>query len=58
MARRADLLTFQVDEIERAELAPGEDEELAQERIAADERGAAGQRSADGIYSLLIVGAR
>jgi DNA repair protein RecN (Recombination protein N) len=55
LARRADLLTFQVDEIEKAELAPGEDEELAQERtrlINAERLGSL----ADGIYSLLIAG--
>ncbi|MGQ9599910.1 MAG: DNA repair protein RecN [Anaerolineae bacterium] len=32
LARRIDLLQYQVDEIEAARLAPGEEEELAQER--------------------------
>lgn len=33
LARRADLLTYQVDEIEKAGLREGEDEELQQERV-------------------------
>jgi DNA repair protein RecN (Recombination protein N) len=33
LARRVDLLKFQIDEIETARLAPGEDEELRQERL-------------------------
>jgi DNA repair protein RecN (Recombination protein N) len=56
LARRTDLLTFQVDEIERAGLEPGEDEALAQERsrlMNAERLGTL----ADGIYSLLIAGA-
>ena len=56
LARRADLLKFQVEEIERAELAPDEDEELAQERsrlMNAERLGGL----ADSIYALLIAGA-
>ncbi len=56
LARRADLLKFQVDEIEKAELVVGEDEELAQERsrlMNAERLGTL----ADGIYGLLIAGA-
>jgi DNA repair protein RecN (Recombination protein N) len=56
LARRADLLKFQVEEIERAELAPGEDEELALERtrlMNAERLGGL----ADSIYALLIAGA-
>ena len=56
LARRADLLKFQVDEIEKAELSAGEDEELAQERsrlMNAEKLGTL----ADGIYGLLIAGA-
>ena len=55
LARRADLLKFQVDEIEKAELIAGEDAELAQERsrlMNAERLGAL----ADGIYGLLIAG--
>ncbi len=33
-ARRTDLLRYQIDEIEQAELTPGEDEELAKRRAA------------------------
>ncbi|HUS16372.1 MAG TPA: AAA family ATPase, partial [Chloroflexia bacterium] len=56
LARRADLLTFQVEEIDRAELTRGEDEELAQERsrlMNAERLGTL----ADAIYALLIAGA-
>lgn len=56
LARRADLLKFQVDEIEKAELAPGEDEELAQERARLMNAERLGTL-ADGIYGLLIAGA-
>ena len=55
LARRADLLKFQVDEIEKAELIAGEDAELAQERsrlMNAERLGTL----ADGIYGLLIAG--
>jgi DNA repair protein RecN (Recombination protein N) len=55
LARRADLLKFQVDEIEKADLAPGEDEELAQERTRLMNAERLGSL-ADGIYSLLIAG--
>ena len=55
LARRADLLKFQVDEIEKAGLAPGEDEELAQERTRLMNAERLGSL-ADGIYSLLIAG--
>src|SRR5205823_3060504 len=53
LARRADLLKFQVDEIEKADLAPGEDEELAQERARLVNAERLGDL-ADGIYGLLI----
>lgn len=55
LARRADLLRFQVNEIEAARLQQGEEEELAQERIllANAERLAAG---ADAAYRALYGG--
>src|SRR5207253_8965884 len=56
LARRADLLKFQVDEIEKAELLPGEDEDLAQERARLMNAERLGSL-ADGIYGLLIAGA-
>jgi DNA repair protein RecN (Recombination protein N) len=53
LARRADLLTFQVEEIEKAALQPGEDEELANERsrLSNAERLSS---LCDSIYALLI----
>jgi DNA repair protein RecN (Recombination protein N) len=53
LARRADLLTFQVEEIEKAALQPGEDEELANERsrLSNSERLSS---LCDSIYALLI----
>ncbi len=56
LARRIDLLQFQVEEIERARLQPGEDVELARERtrLANAERLSA---AAAGAYLLLYEGA-
>ncbi len=53
LARRADLLTFQVEEIEKVALQPGEDEELANERsrLSNAERLSS---LCDSIYALLI----
>jgi DNA repair protein RecN (Recombination protein N) len=53
LARRADLLTFQVEEIDKAALQPGEDEDLANERsrLANSERLSS---LCDSIYALLI----
>ena len=53
LARRVDLLTFQVEEIEKAGTQPGEDEELANERsrLANSERLSS---LCDAIYALLI----
>jgi DNA repair protein RecN (Recombination protein N) len=53
LARRADLLTFQVEEITTAGVQPNEDEELAQERsrLANSERLSS---LCDSIYALLI----
>ncbi len=53
LARRADLLTYQVEEINRANIRPGEDEELARERsrLLNSEKLSA---LCDSIYSLLI----
>ncbi|HKP53241.1 MAG TPA: DNA repair protein RecN [Chloroflexia bacterium] len=53
LARRADLLTYQVEEIEKAAVQPGEDEELANERsrLSNAERLSA---LCDAIYALLI----
>jgi DNA repair protein RecN (Recombination protein N) len=53
LARRADLLTYQVEEIEKASLQPGEDEELANERsrLSNAERLSS---LCDSIYALLI----
>jgi len=53
LARRADLLTYQVEEIEKAGVQPGEDEELANERsrLSNAERLSA---LCDAIYALLI----
>jgi DNA repair protein RecN (Recombination protein N) len=53
LARRADLLTFQVEEIEKAELSTGEDTELANERsrLSNAERLSS---LCDSIYALLI----
>jgi DNA repair protein RecN (Recombination protein N) len=53
LARRADLLTFQVEEIEKAAPQPGEDEELANERsrLSNAERLST---LCDSIYALLI----
>ncbi|HMA38336.1 MAG TPA: DNA repair protein RecN [Chloroflexia bacterium] len=56
LARRADLLNFQVEEIERAELVPGEDEELDLERARLMNAERLGTL-ADTIYSVLIAGA-
>ncbi|MGI8586954.1 MAG: DNA repair protein RecN [Chloroflexia bacterium] len=56
LARRADLLRFQVEEIERAGLESGEDEELAAERSRLINAERLGELS-DGIYELLIAGA-
>lgn len=55
LARRADLLSFQVDEIDKAELAVGEDTELANERsrLSNAERLSS---LCDSIYALLIEG--
>lgn len=55
LARRADLLSFQVEEIENADVAPGEDEQLATERsrLANSERLSS---LCDSIYALLIEG--
>lgn len=55
LARRADLLRFQVNEIEAARLSPGEEEDLRQERIllANAERLASG---ADAAYKALYAG--
>ena len=56
LARRADLLTFQVEEIEKADLRAGEDTELANERsrLSNSERLSS---LCDSIYALLIEGA-
>jgi DNA repair protein RecN (Recombination protein N) len=53
LARRADLLTYQVEEIEKAGVQPNEDEELANERsrLSNSERLSA---LCDAIYALLI----
>jgi len=53
LARRADLLTYQVEEIEKVAVQPGEDEELANERsrLSNAERLSA---LCDAIYALLI----
>jgi DNA repair protein RecN (Recombination protein N) len=53
LARRADLLSFQVEEIEKAGVQPNEDEELANERsrLVNSERLSA---LCDSIYALLI----
>jgi DNA repair protein RecN (Recombination protein N) len=53
LARRADLLTYQVEEISRAAVHPGEDEELARERsrLLNSEKLSA---LCDSIYALLI----
>ncbi len=53
LARRADLLTFQVEEIEKAGVQPGEDEELANERsrLSNSEKLSS---LCDSIYALLI----
>jgi DNA repair protein RecN (Recombination protein N) len=55
LARRADLLTFQVEEIEKADLRAGEDTELANERsrLSNSERLSS---LCDSIYALLIEG--
>lgn len=55
LARRADLLTFQVEEIDKAELAVGEDAELTNERsrLSNAERLSS---LCDSIYALLIEG--
>ena len=53
LARRADLLTFQVEEIEKAALQPGEDEELANERSRLTNAERLSSLS-ESIYALLI----
>ncbi len=55
LARRADLLQFQVDEIEKAALVEGEDADLAQERVRLSNAERLGGL-ADSIYALLIAG--
>jgi DNA repair protein RecN (Recombination protein N) len=55
LARRADLLKFQVEEIEKAALVEGEDTELAQERVRLNNAERLGGL-ADTIYALLIAG--
>jgi DNA repair protein RecN (Recombination protein N) len=56
LAHRADLLTYQVEEIEKADLQPGEDTDLAAERsrLSNSERLSA---ICDSLYALLIEGA-
>ena len=56
LAHRADLLTYQVEEIEKADLQPGEDNDLAAERsrLSNSERLSA---ICDSLYALLIEGA-
>jgi DNA repair protein RecN (Recombination protein N) len=56
LAHRADLLTYQVEEIEKADLQPGEDADLAAERsrLSNSERLSA---ICDSLYALLIEGA-
>lgn len=56
LAHRADLLTYQVEEIEKADLQPGEDTDLASERsrLSNSERLSA---ICDSLYALLIEGA-
>ena len=53
LARRVDLLTYQVEEIEKASIQPGEDEDLANERsrLANSERLSS---ICDAMYALLI----
>lgn len=55
LAHRADLLTYQVEEIEKADLQPGEDADLAAERsrLSNSERLSA---ICDSLYALLIEG--
>jgi DNA repair protein RecN (Recombination protein N) len=55
LARRADLLKFQVEEIEKAALVEGEDAALDQERVRLGNAERLGSL-ADGIYALLIAG--
>jgi DNA repair protein RecN (Recombination protein N) len=55
LARRADLLQFQVEEIEKAALVEGEDAELTQERVRLTNAERLGSL-ADSIYALLIAG--
>ena len=55
LARRADLLQFQVEEIEKAALVEGEDAELNQERVRLTNAERLGEL-ADSIYALLIAG--
>ncbi|MGI6368141.1 MAG: DNA repair protein RecN [Anaerolineae bacterium] len=55
MARRVDLLTYQIDEIKRASLTPGEDEELARQRellVTAEQRA----QLAASVYEQLVGG--
>jgi DNA repair protein RecN (Recombination protein N) len=56
LAHRADLLTYQVEEIEKADLQPGEDADLAAERsrLSNSERLSA---LCDSLYGVLIEGA-
>jgi DNA repair protein RecN (Recombination protein N) len=55
LARRADLLKFQVEEIDKAALVEGEDTELNQERVRLMNAERLGSL-ADSIYALLIAG--
>ena len=56
LARRADLLTYQVEEIEKAGVQSDEDEELANERSRLSNAGRLSDLC-DSIYALLIEGA-
>ncbi|MEP6776397.1 MAG: DNA repair protein RecN, partial [Chloroflexota bacterium] len=55
LARRADLLTYQVEEIEKAALQPGEDVDLAAERTRLSNSERLSSLS-DSLYALLIEG--